>query len=96
MPYLGYVYGTLVALKRMLPRDRGSIVRVGSALAYREFRVRVQEAMEAHDYDREGFFHVDRHQHHIAWGTDGTHQYRGWFALQYESRRVLPRMNITT
>lgn len=33
--YLGQVYGTLSALKRMLPRDRGSIVLVGSALAYR-------------------------------------------------------------
>lgn len=33
--YLGYVYGTLAALKRMLSRDRGTIVHVGSALAYR-------------------------------------------------------------
>ena len=33
--YLGYVYGTLAALKRMLPRDRGVVVQVGSALAYR-------------------------------------------------------------
>jgi NAD(P)-dependent dehydrogenase (short-subunit alcohol dehydrogenase family) len=33
--YLGVVYGTLAALKRMLPRDSGSIVQVGSALAYR-------------------------------------------------------------
>ncbi len=33
--YLGYVYGTLAALKRMLTRDRGMIVQVGSALAYR-------------------------------------------------------------
>ncbi|HEX7232039.1 MAG TPA: SDR family oxidoreductase [Candidatus Binatia bacterium] len=33
--YLGSVYGTLAALKRMLPRDRGVIVQVGSALAYR-------------------------------------------------------------
>lgn len=33
--YLGCVYGTMVALKRMLPRDRGSIVQTGSALAYR-------------------------------------------------------------
>ena len=33
--YLGVAYGTLAALKRMLPRDRGSIVQVGSALAYR-------------------------------------------------------------
>lgn len=33
--YLGYVNGTLAALKRMLPRDRGVIIQVGSALAYR-------------------------------------------------------------
>ncbi len=33
--YLGFVYGTMAALKRMLPRDRGIIVQVGSALAYR-------------------------------------------------------------
>lgn len=33
--YLGAVYGTMSALKRMLPRDRGTIVQVGSALAYR-------------------------------------------------------------
>jgi NAD(P)-dependent dehydrogenase (short-subunit alcohol dehydrogenase family) len=33
--YLGAVYGTLSALRRMLPRDHGVIVEVGSALAYR-------------------------------------------------------------
>jgi NAD(P)-dependent dehydrogenase (short-subunit alcohol dehydrogenase family) len=33
--YLGYVHGTLAALKRMLPRDRGIIIQVGSALAHR-------------------------------------------------------------
>src|SRR5437588_1198632 len=33
--YLGAVWGTRVALERMLPRDRGTIVQVGSALAYR-------------------------------------------------------------
>jgi NAD(P)-dependent dehydrogenase (short-subunit alcohol dehydrogenase family) len=33
--YLGYVNGTLAALKRMLPRNRGHIIQVGSALAYR-------------------------------------------------------------
>jgi short-subunit dehydrogenase len=33
--YLGYVYGTQAALRRMLPRNRGKIVQVGSALAYR-------------------------------------------------------------
>lgn len=33
--YLGAVYGTLAALRRMSARDRGVIVQVGSALAYR-------------------------------------------------------------
>lgn len=33
--YLGYVYGTMAALSRMRPRNRGAIVQVGSALAYR-------------------------------------------------------------
>jgi NAD(P)-dependent dehydrogenase (short-subunit alcohol dehydrogenase family) len=33
--YLGYVWGTMAALRRMLPRDHGVIVQVGSALAYR-------------------------------------------------------------
>jgi short-subunit dehydrogenase len=33
--YLGVVYGTMAALKQMLPRDQGVIVQIGSALAYR-------------------------------------------------------------
>ena len=33
--YLGAVYGTMAALKRMVPRDHGTIVQVGSALSYR-------------------------------------------------------------
>ena len=33
--YLGTVYGTMAALKRMAARDRGKIVQVGSALSYR-------------------------------------------------------------
>jgi short-subunit dehydrogenase len=33
--YHGVVYGTYAALRRMQPRDRGTIVQVGSALAYR-------------------------------------------------------------
>jgi NAD(P)-dependent dehydrogenase (short-subunit alcohol dehydrogenase family) len=33
--YLGVVHGTLSALRRMLPRNHGRIVQVGSALAYR-------------------------------------------------------------
>ncbi|OBI48032.1 SDR family oxidoreductase [Mycobacterium sp. E796] len=33
--YLGYVHGTMVALAKMRPRDRGAIVQVGSALSER-------------------------------------------------------------
>lgn len=33
--YLGTVYGTMAALKRMQNRDRGTIIQVGSALSYR-------------------------------------------------------------
>ena len=33
--YLGYIYATMAVLKHMKPRDRGTIVQVGSALAYR-------------------------------------------------------------
>ena len=33
--YLGQIWGTMAALRRMIPRDRGSVVLVGSALAYR-------------------------------------------------------------
>ncbi|MGC1276454.1 MAG: SDR family oxidoreductase [Planctomycetaceae bacterium] len=33
--YFGYVWGTMAALRRMRPRNRGTIVQVASALAYR-------------------------------------------------------------
>jgi NAD(P)-dependent dehydrogenase (short-subunit alcohol dehydrogenase family) len=33
--YLGFVYGTMAALRYMKPRDHGTVVHVGSALAYR-------------------------------------------------------------
>lgn len=52
--YLGYVYGTLAALKRMLPRDRGTIVHVGSALAYRS--IPLQSAYCAAKHAVLGFF----------------------------------------
>ena len=52
--YLGQVYGTLAALKRMLPRDRGSIVLVGSALAYRG--IPLQSAYCASKHAVQGFF----------------------------------------
>lgn len=52
--YLGYVYGTLAALKHMLPRDRGTIVHVGSALAYRS--IPLQAAYCASKHAVLGFF----------------------------------------
>jgi NAD(P)-dependent dehydrogenase (short-subunit alcohol dehydrogenase family) len=51
--YLGYVYGTLAALKRMLPRDRGCVVQVGSALAYRG--IPLQSAYCASKHAIQGF-----------------------------------------
>jgi short-subunit dehydrogenase len=51
--YLGYVNGTLAALRRMLPRDRGVIVQVGSALAYRG--IPLQSAYCASKHAIEGF-----------------------------------------
>ncbi|MCC9169185.1 SDR family oxidoreductase [Pontibacter harenae] len=52
--YLGQVYGTLAALKRMLPRDKGKIVLVGSALAYRG--IPLQSAYCGSKHAVEGFF----------------------------------------
>ena len=51
--YLGYVYGTQAALKRMLPRDRGVIVQVGSTLAYRG--IPIQSAYCAAKHAVQGF-----------------------------------------
>jgi NAD(P)-dependent dehydrogenase (short-subunit alcohol dehydrogenase family) len=51
--YLGYVHGTLAAIKRMLSRDRGMIVQVGSALSYRG--IPLQSAYCAAKHAIEGF-----------------------------------------
>ncbi len=51
--YLGYVHGTLAALRRMLPRNEGVIVQVGSALAYRA--IPLQAAYCAAKHAIEGF-----------------------------------------
>ena len=51
--YLGVVYGTQAALKRMLPRDRGTILQVGSALAYRA--IPLQSAYCAAKHAIQGF-----------------------------------------
>jgi NADP-dependent 3-hydroxy acid dehydrogenase YdfG len=51
--YLGYVYGTLSALRRMVPRNRGVIVQIGSALAYRS--IPLQSAYCAAKHAVQGF-----------------------------------------
>jgi short-subunit dehydrogenase len=51
--YLGVVHGTLAALRRMLPRDRGVIVQVGSTLAYRA--IPIQSAYCAAKHAVRGF-----------------------------------------
>ena len=52
--YLGTVYGAMAALKRMRPRNRGSIVFVGSALAYRG--IPLQSAYCGAKHGIEGFY----------------------------------------
>jgi NAD(P)-dependent dehydrogenase (short-subunit alcohol dehydrogenase family) len=51
--YLGTVHGTLAALRRMRPRDRGVVVQVGSALSYRA--IPLQAAYCAAKHAVEGF-----------------------------------------
>ena len=52
--YLGQVYGTMTAMKRMLPRDKGTIILVGSALAYRG--IPLQSAYCGAKHGIQGFF----------------------------------------
>jgi NADP-dependent 3-hydroxy acid dehydrogenase YdfG len=49
--YLGYVHGTLAALRRMRPRDSGVIVQVGSALAYRSLPLQAAYCGAKHAID---------------------------------------------
>jgi short-subunit dehydrogenase len=51
--YLGYVYGTLAAMRRMRQRNRGAIVQIGSALAYRS--IPLQSAYCAAKHAIQGF-----------------------------------------
>ncbi|HEA30761.1 MAG TPA: SDR family NAD(P)-dependent oxidoreductase [Leeuwenhoekiella sp.] len=52
--YLGQVYGTQAALKKMKPRDKGSIILIGSALAYRG--IPLQSAYCGAKHAIQGFF----------------------------------------
>jgi NAD(P)-dependent dehydrogenase (short-subunit alcohol dehydrogenase family) len=69
--YLGTVHGTLSALRRMRPRDRGTIVQVSSALAYRS--IPLQAAYCGAKHAIEGFtdslrceLHHDRSGVHVT------------------------------
>ena len=52
--YLGQVYGTMAALQRMQPRDHGTIILIGSALAYRG--IPLQSAYCGAKHGIQGFF----------------------------------------
>jgi len=52
--FLGQVWGTMAALKRMRPRDRGSIVNVGSALSF--VGIPLQSAYCSSKFACRGFF----------------------------------------
>jgi NAD(P)-dependent dehydrogenase (short-subunit alcohol dehydrogenase family) len=56
--FLGQVWGTKVALDRMRPRDRGSIVNVGSALAF--IGIPLQSAYCSSKFACRGFFESTR------------------------------------
>ena len=56
--FLGQVWGTKVALERMRPRDKGTIVNVGSALAF--IGIPLQSAYCASKFACRGFFESTR------------------------------------
>lgn len=63
--YLGFVHGTRTALGKMLPRDHGTVVQVGSALAYRG--IPLQTAYSGSKHAIQGFHEALRsellHEH---------------------------------
>ena len=58
--YLGFVYGTMAALRRMQRRDRGTIVQVGSALALRS--IPLQSAVLRFEARDLGLYRVFAHR----------------------------------
>jgi NADP-dependent 3-hydroxy acid dehydrogenase YdfG len=69
--YLGTVHGTMAALSRMVPRNRGTVVQVGSALAYRA--IPLQSAYCGAKFAVRGFTDSVRtelmHDHSRVWIT---------------------------
>src|SRR3546814_13476924 len=87
--YLGQVHGTMAALKRMLPRDHGAIVLVGSALAYRGIPLQsaycgAKHAIQGfHDSLRSELIHAKSHVHVSMVQLPGVNTHQG-----SEERRV--------
>jgi NADP-dependent 3-hydroxy acid dehydrogenase YdfG len=69
--YLGTVYGTMAALRHMRSRDRGTVVQIGSALAYRA--IPLQSAYCGAKFAVRGFTDSVRtellHEHSRVWIT---------------------------
>jgi ribosome-associated toxin RatA of RatAB toxin-antitoxin module len=45
-------------------------------------RVRVQGEAAGHQYDSDGFYHVDPQKMRMEWGSDGENAYRGWMEVK--------------
>ncbi len=55
---------------------------VQKAMPQGEGRVRVQGKAGGHQYDSDGFYHVDQSRKRMEWGSDGDNQYRGWLEVK--------------
>jgi short-subunit dehydrogenase len=97
--YLGFVWGTRAALDHMIPRNRGTIVQVGSALAYRSIPLQSAYCGAKHamvgmtDSIRSELMH-DGHDIHLTCvhlPAVNTPQF-GWCEnkLEYEAQPVPP------
>jgi NAD(P)-dependent dehydrogenase (short-subunit alcohol dehydrogenase family) len=95
----GYVHGTLTALRRMRPRNRGTIIQVGSALAYRGIPLQAPYCAAKHaiqgftDSLRAELLHdkVNIHVTHVHLPAVNTPQF-GWVRnrLGYHGQPVPP------
>jgi NAD(P)-dependent dehydrogenase (short-subunit alcohol dehydrogenase family) len=90
--YLGYVYGTMSALKRILPRDRSTIGQVGSALSYRG--IPLQAAYRGAKFGIRGF--TDSVRTEVRHQGSNVHVTEGMVMPEELSRQVrrMPRESL--
>lgn len=94
--YLGNVYGTMAALKRMLPRDHGTIVQVSSALAYHSVPLQAAYCGAKHaingytDSLRAELLHRDSHVHVTVVDMPGLNTPQFDWALNKMPKRPRP------